>query len=79
VSKNYVASPSTLRTSWTITKHDADGIGVRVFSLTRAEGASDWTIDTAIRVLLVALKLDGGLERALEVLKAEHVRQDNST
>jgi hypothetical protein len=79
VSKNYVASPTTLKTSWTITKHDADGIGVRVFSLIGGEGASDWTLDTAIRVLLAALKLDDGLERALEVLKAEHIRQENST
>jgi hypothetical protein len=78
VSKNYAASPSTSRDRWTVTLHDADGVGVRLFSLDGAEGVSNHFTDTVIRVLLAALKLDGGLERALEVLKAEHIRQENS-
>jgi hypothetical protein len=79
VSKNYVASPIHSNDGWWVTQCDTDGVGTHLFSLVSADDAPAQPIDTVVRVLLTALKLDGGLERALEVLKAEHARQENST
>ena len=73
----FVSNRSTLNHGFDIAQVDAEGFGkpacLRLFS---GGHAADMPLaEQATRLLVVALNMDGGIERALSALRAETVRQ----
>ena len=67
------AQPGTI--GYDIAEHDADGVGVHLITVYALSDRPDIEKQAA-RLLVIARNLEGGWDRAIEVLRAERVRQE---
>lgn len=72
----FTATPVLGLGGFDISELDADGMGRRHLFVVNDRSATMEDAQKAVRVLCLALSLDGGLDRALELLRSEAVRQN---
>ena len=72
----FVAQQGTMRGEFTISTTDAEGVGDKVVSIyTQGIHPDAVLADRLARLVCLSLNLEGGIDRALELLRAETVRQ----
>jgi len=72
----YAASPILGGGGYGVSEQDADGVGRDIVLIHYASGQSPLVAEKAARLLVLAGTLEGGWEKAIELLRAERVRQD---
>ena len=73
----FTANKATVGEGFEISEADADGIGqpaLTIYGRGRFPKAAE-RAEAATRLIVLALNMDGGLDRAVELLRAETVRQ----
>lgn len=71
----FVAQEDRILDGYEIAEVDADGIGAKVLRINSPGRANLQLAEAAARLLVLSSNLDGGIEQAVKLIRAEVLRQ----